>query len=159
MSVSETRDFARVLADEGMLVTTTAGVSMRPMLREGRDVVVVRPLPSGERLRVGDVPLYRAGGVYLLHRVVAVHDGWYAIRGDNTTRVERVRDEQVLGRLEEWWRGERHGTRHDRPYRWYWRLWLASWPLRLPVRLARAAAGRWRRAMLRAVGRGRWARS
>ena len=153
MSVAETRDFAAVLADEGMLVTTTMGVSMRPMLREGRDVIVVRPLPRGERLRVGDVPLYRVGDRYVLHRVIGVHDGWYAIRGDNCVTVERVTDEQVLGRLEEWYRGERHGTTADPLYRCYWRLWVALWPVRRVARRVCALAGRVKRLLMRTVGK------
>ena len=153
MSVAETRDFAAVLADEGMLVTTTMGVSMRPMLREGRDVIVVRPLPRGERLRVGDVPLYRVGDRYVLHRVIGVHDGWYAIRGDNCVTVERVTDEQVLGRLEEWYRGERHGSPDDLLYRCYWRLWVGSWPVRRIARRIRALAGRVRRLLMRTTGK------
>ena len=153
MSVAETRDFAAVLADEGMLVTTTMGVSMRPMLREGRDVIVVRPLPRGERLRVGDVPLYRVGDRYVLHRVIGVHDGWYAIRGDNCVTVERVTDAQVLGRLEEWYRGERHGTTADPLYRCYWRLWVALWPVRRVARRVCALAGRVKRLLMRTVGK------
>ena len=153
MSTAETRDFAAVLAEEGMLVTTTMGVSMRPMLREGRDVIVVRPLPHGERLRVGDVPLYRVGDRYVLHRVIGVHDGWYAIRGDNCVAVERVTDAQVLGRLEEWYRGERHGTTADPLYRCYWRLWVALWPVRRVARRVCALAGRVKRLLMRTVGK------
>ncbi|RSX57271.1 S24/S26 family peptidase [Bifidobacterium samirii] len=153
MSAAEPRDFADVLAREGMLVTTTMGVSMRPMLREGRDVIVIRPLPHGERLRVGDVPLYRVGDRYVLHRVIGVHDGWYAIRGDNCVATERVSDAQVLGRLEEWYRGERHGSPADPLYRCYWRLWVGSWPMRRVARRARALAGRVKRLLMRTVGK------
>ena len=45
------------------------GVSMLPLLRQGRDAVVLSPLP--ERLRKYDVVLYRRrNGQYVLHRIV-----------------------------------------------------------------------------------------
>lgn len=146
-------DIEGVLRREGVFVSTTVGVSMLPMLRNRRDTIVVRPLAAGERLRVGDVPLYRAGGRYVLHRVVGVHDGWYAIRGDNCITTEHVRDEQVLGRLEEFYRGARHvvcdddGARGSRWYGVYWRTWLALWPLRYCWKALRWRAGRVARAL------------
>ena len=45
------------------------GVSMLPMLRQGRDSVVLSPAPK--QLRKYDLPLYRRDdGSYVLHRVV-----------------------------------------------------------------------------------------
>ncbi|WP_207764558.1 S24/S26 family peptidase [Bifidobacterium parmae] len=136
-------DIEGVLAREGMLVSTTVGVSMLPMLRNRRDTIVIRPLAPGERLRVGDVPLYRVGERYVLHRVIGVHDGWYAIRGDNCVATEHVRDGQVLGRLTECYRGSRHVVCDEsRGYRLYWRMWLATWPLRRCWKAMRHAVGR-----------------
>lgn len=119
-----------VLASEGLFVNTTAGVSMWPMLRDRRDVIVIRPLRDGERLKIGDVPLYRDGDRYVLHRVVGVHDGWYAIRGDNCLPTERVPDDRILGVLCEFHRGARRVRVESRGYRMYWRFWLAVWPVR-----------------------------
>lgn len=136
----------RVLRDEGVFVSTTVGISMWPMLRNRRDTIVVRPLRPGERLAVGDVPLYRAADRYVLHRVVAVHDDWYAIRGDNCLVTEHVRDDQILGRLDEFYRGSRHVVIADsRPYHLYWHAWLALWPARRLWKLTRAALGRFLR--------------
>ncbi|MBT1173142.1 S26 family signal peptidase [Bifidobacterium sp. MA2] len=143
-------DIERVLREEGLFVSTTVGISMWPMLRNRRDTIVIRPLPGGERLSVGDVPLYRADIAghrrYVLHRVVGVHDGWYAIRGDNCITTEHVRDAQVLGRLDEFYRGSRHVTcGSSRVYRLYWRTWLALWPARWCWKHARALVGRFLR--------------
>ena len=45
------------------------GISMLPMLRQGRDSVVLSPAP--ERLRKYDIPLYiRENGQYVLHRII-----------------------------------------------------------------------------------------
>ena len=78
-----------VLASEGVYAATTWGTSMYPMLRSGRDTVILRP-PQG-RLRCYDVPLYRVGEKYVLHRVIRVLPEGYLIRGDNCLTTERCR--------------------------------------------------------------------
>ena len=66
-----------VLKSEGLFVSTTVGISMWPMLRNRHDTIIVRPYApasvaqSGEeRLAVGEVPLYRSNGRYVLHRII-----------------------------------------------------------------------------------------
>lgn len=133
-----------VLAREGAYVATTAGVSMRPMLRDRRDTVVIEPCAG--RLAKYDVPLYRRGSDYVLHRVVDVLPDSYVICGDNCVELERgVTDEQVVGVLAGFYRGERR-VRMDAPaYRLYARLWCALYPARAMVVRARRAAARWAR--------------
>ena len=47
------------------------GTSMLPMLKDGRDQVVLSPLP--DKLKKYDLPLYRReNGQYVLHRIVKV---------------------------------------------------------------------------------------
>lgn len=145
-------DVEHVLAQGGPLVSTTVGVSMWPMLRNRRDTIVVWPLPAGERLRVGDVALYRVEDRYVLHRVVAVEPGWYRIRGDNCLTTEHVRDEQVLGRLGEFYRAGRRVSCESPAYARYWRAWLALWPVRRPLKRLRRVLGRVRRALRRVFG-------
>lgn len=86
-----------ILLREGAYATATQGASMYPMLRQGRDTVIIRP-PEG-RLRKYDVPLYRVGPKYVLHRVVRVLPDGYVIRGDNCLCNEHVRDAQIIGVL------------------------------------------------------------
>lgn len=62
--------FEDILARDGKLVYKTRGVSMEPMLRQNRDLVVIR-VPSS-RLKKYDVALYKRGDNYVLHRVVGV---------------------------------------------------------------------------------------
>ena len=69
--------FEDILARDGKLVYKTRGVSMEPMLRQNRDLVVIR-VPSS-RLKKYDVALYKRGDNYVLHRVVGVGDGHYLI--------------------------------------------------------------------------------
>ena len=62
------------------------GTSMLPMLKEGRDSVVLSPLP--ERLKKYDLPLYqRKNGQYVLHRVVKIGET-YTCLGDNQFALE-----------------------------------------------------------------------
>ena len=91
--------FERELAERGRLVYPNTGVSMLPLLREHRDLMVIEPRPAG-RLRVGDAVLFRRGNRYVLHRVLRVRRTDYVIVGDNQRVPERgVKDEQILGIL------------------------------------------------------------
>lgn len=130
-----------VLAREGVFVSTTAGVSMWPMLRDRMDTVIVEP-PSG-RLRLHDVPLYRRGDAYVLHRVVEVLSDSYVICGDNCLQKERgVIDDQVVGVLAGFYRGERPVDMDGAAYRAYVRAWCALYPVRRAWKLARARVAR-----------------
>ena len=105
------------------------GVSMLPMLREGRDSVVLSPAP--ERLRKYDLPLYRRdSGAFVLHRVTAVGDCYTCI-GDNQFVYEPgVRHEQVIAVVTGFRRNGRDHTVTEPGYRLYCRLWHHSRPLR-----------------------------
>ncbi len=77
----------------------TQGVSMEPRFHSG-DLALVRPA-SG--YGVGDVVAYRSGTVHtvVMHRIVAVEDGHFRLRGDNNswTDPDRVPRSDVIGRL------------------------------------------------------------
>lgn len=134
MSVS----FEELLARDGRLVYKTRGVSMEPMLRQARDLVIIEP--SVERLKRYDVALYKRGKKYVLHRVVGVRDGYYLIRGDNTYCLEKVPDGAVLGVLTGFVRKGKQYRADNRGYRFYVRVWHAVYPLRYLYVLARSLA-------------------
>ncbi len=120
--------FEELLQKDGRLIYKTKGVSMEPMLRQNRDLVIIEPAAS--RLERFDVALYKRGEQYVLHRVIGVCDGYYRIRGDNTYAMEHVPDEAVLGVLV---RFNRKGKTHavtERGYRLYCRFWNLLYPLR-----------------------------
>ena len=141
------------LAEQGFYVSTTVGCSMRPMLRNRRDRVILLPVGS-ERLKKYDLPLYRRpDGKYVLHRIIGVREGWYIIRGDNTYIKERVPDAWILGYVSEFYRGERHIRTTSRGYRLYARIWNALYPLRYLYHIGRSVAGRvWRKIHPRRIG-------
>ncbi len=135
--------FEDLLARDGKLVYRTQGISMRPMLRQNRDLVVIETFAG--RLKPLDVALYRRGDKYVLHRVIRAEADHYLIRGDNTYALEKVPDANVLGVLTGFQRNGKHYDTSNRAYRLYARLWNALYPLRhfcfrcrrLAVRIAR----------------------
>ena len=113
----------------GVYASNTKGVSMEPLFRTNRDMVVISR-PTGE-LRKYDVALYRSpGGKYVLHRVVGVKDDLYLIRGDNTYTLERVPKQAVIGVLTEFNRKGRARKCTDLSYRIYSVVWTSIYPLR-----------------------------
>lgn len=128
------RNIEEQLETTGFYVSTTVGVSMWPMLRNRRDRVIIQRV-GDQPLSRFDLPLYRrADGKYVLHRIIGVKDGYYIIRGDNTYRKEKVPFEQVLGVMQEFYRGEKHITAESRSYRAYVRFWHVLFPVRFLVR-------------------------
>ena len=105
------------------------GISMLPMLRQGKDSVVLSPLP--EVLRKYDLPLYqRSDGKYILHRIVSVGQTYTCI-GDNQYSYEPgVRREQMIALVTSFTRGKREISVEDPLYRLYCRLWHCSRGLR-----------------------------
>ena len=128
--MNETRSVEQTLLQDGVFVSTTSGVSMRPLLRDRRDTIVVTK-PNG-RLKKYDVALYRRKNEYVLHRIVKVLPDSYVICGDNCLAKEHgITDADILGVLTEFYRGDKHYTVTDPRYRLYARVWVALYPLRL----------------------------
>ena len=101
------------------------GGSMLPMLRQGRDSVVLSPAP--ERLCKYDIPLYRRdNGKYVLHRIIAVGDT-YTCMGDNQFQPEPgIRPDQIVGVVTGFYREDRQIRVEDPGYRFYCRFWHHS---------------------------------
>lgn len=137
--------FEDELARSGELIYTVVGTSMLPMLRQKRDVVVIRK-PEG-RLRKYDVALYRRdSGRYVLHRVLRVGKDGYTICGDNQRRPERgVTDRQIIGVLSSFVRDGKEIPVTDRGCRLYARIWCGLFPLRAAVLRCVSALGRLKR--------------
>lgn len=124
--------YAQELKQGRPIMAQTVGDSMQPLLYQGQTQVVLVPL-SGP-LKRGDLPLYqRPSGQYVLHRVVCVKDGVYYTRGDNRYGSERVEPSWMLGVVMQVLRNGKTIHVTDRAYRCYWKLWLASYPLRYVV--------------------------
>ena len=87
------------LNENGTTLTySNVGTSMMPLLRQGKDLFIVKKKGT-ERCKVGDVVLYkRPPDKYVLHRVVEVRSEDYVILGDNCINREYgIRDKDILG--------------------------------------------------------------
>ena len=122
--------FEEVLARNGRLIYTNVGDSMRPFIRQGRDLLVIEP-PKG-RLKRLDVPLYkRDNGQYVLHRVLAVKSDGYVICGDNRwSREYGITDRHVIGVLTAVIRDGRKIPGTNWRCRLYAHLWCDLFPVR-----------------------------
>ena len=123
-----------------MWISTTAGTSMWPMLRDRRDTIVVCPVE--ERLHPYDIALYKRGNTYILHRVIKANKGSYRIIGDNCLAYEEVPESDILGRLDEFWRGERRCNPRSGTWLLYARIWHALLPIRKVLKRIHVAAKR-----------------
>lgn len=135
------KQIEEVIKEQGMLVCTTAGTSMYPMLRDRRDTIIVKPYEG--RLKKYDVPLYKCGTRYILHRIVEVRPDSYVICGDNCERKEYgITDEQILGVLTGFYRGSKLVDMNNWQYKLYARIACAAFPLRRIRGIARSVARR-----------------
>lgn len=129
--------FERELAEHGRLVYTNVGVSMMPLIRERRDVMVIEATKTPPR-KLDAVLFVRDGvegrGHYVVHRILKIRrDGRYFIAGDHDTSGEVVAPDHVIGVLTTL-------TRDGRPYPFrgfrYWcylHLWCAPYHFRFFV--------------------------
>ncbi len=137
--MSEQPHIEDILAAEGIYVSTTSGVSMYPMIRNRRDTIIVTPCTG--RLKKHDIPLYKRGNAYVLHRIIKVLPDSYVIRGDNCRASEHgVTDADILGVLTGFYRGGKEVDLGGKAYKTYVYLCRASYPLRWAYYFAKGVA-------------------
>ena len=126
-----------IIAREGKLVYTNVGISMLPLLRQGRDLFIVEKR-GPERLKAGDVVLYRRPpDKYVLHRIVEVREKEYVILGDNCVNREYgITDGDILGVMTGFVRDGKQHAVTERGYRLY--TWLCLHGAGLRIFLKRA---------------------
>lgn len=119
------------LKEQEEIASLTSGISMRPMLREHKDIVVIKRACG--RLKRNDVPLYSRPGSdkFVLHRVLRQTDEGYVIRGDNLYYNEFVKNEQIIGVLKAFYRdGKYYDCEKSIVYKLYTVYIRASYPFR-----------------------------
>lgn len=121
--MSDTSTFEAELLEHGKIIYTNVGVSMMPLLRQNRDVMIIER-PTG-RLKKYDVPLFkRDNGRYVLHRILKVRENDYVICGDNCTNKEYgITDEHIIGVLTGVIRDGKILNMNDFSYKLYYHLW------------------------------------
>lgn len=119
----------RLAAGQTVRYLPFRGVSMKPMLRQGKDSVELSSLP--EQLQKYDIPVYQyPSGKYVMHRIVDVKPDHYVCMGDNLVEPEKIRREQMLGIVTAFCRGEKRIEVTAPGYRLYCRVWVGLFPVR-----------------------------
>lgn len=125
--------FEQELNEKGVLVYTNVGDSMLPLIRQNRDLIIIKKHQG--RLKKYDVPLYkRDSGQYVLHRVLKVRRNDYVLCGDNRCNKEYgISDKHIIGVLTAVKRNGRTINVTDRKYRIYVHLWCDFFPIRAAI--------------------------
>ena len=123
-----TLSIAEVIAQKGIYVGPTTGISMLPMLKNRRDTIVVKA--KTQRLKALDVALYKRNNDYVLHRVIKPTQEGYIIRGDNCYADEYILEENVIGVLVEFYRKGKHVLCTDKKYLTYARRRVKNYKIR-----------------------------
>jgi hypothetical protein len=125
-----------MLSDEGVFISTTVGISMYPLLRNRRDNVIIKPVK--EKLKKYDVPLYKRGDEYILHRIIGFDKNGYIIRGDNCFNKEYgITDADIIGVATGFYRGDCYFSVKNTFYILYSRLTVLFHPLKMFLRRVR----------------------
>ena len=94
-------------------------------------------------LKKYDVALYKdSHSRYVLHRVIAVRDGYYVMRGDNNFFRETVKKDAVIGVLVAYRNKNRRHSVNELHYKIYSRFWHYIYPFRAFFRKTRMALSR-----------------
>ena len=122
--------FEEILKRDGQLVYTNVGDSMLPLIRQDRDLLVIKPV-SG-RLRKLEIPLYRRdSGQYVLHRIMRVTSSGYVLCGDNRWNPERgITDDHIVGVLRSIVRNGKEKPVTSFGIRLYSWVWYLLYPIR-----------------------------
>ena len=104
------------ISKNGFFIATPVGISMLPLIREGRDTVKL-VAPNG-RVNKYDVILFkRLDGKNVLHRVLKVRKKSYDLCGDNQVVIEHgVTDDMIIGVMEGFYRDEEYVSIQDPNY-------------------------------------------
>ena len=124
--------YEEYLEKNGSLTYSNVGVSMMPLLREGKDLFKVKKKDK-RRCRRGDVVLYRRPpDKYVLHRVIEVRPKDYVILGDNCVKKEYgIKDSDIIGVMTGFVRNGKEHTVKELSYHIYTDYILHTIPIRI----------------------------
>ena len=113
------------LEKNGEMTYSNVGISMLPLLRQGKDLFTVCK-KTDERCRKYDVVLYRRPpSSYVLHRVIKVRSSDYIILGDNCINKEYgITDADIIGVMTGYVRNGKKHTVNEFGYRLYSHIWV-----------------------------------
>ena len=123
---------ADYLKENGKITYSNVGVSMMPLLRQGKDLFTIEK-NKGERYKKGDVVLFARGkDKYVLHRIIKVLPDEYVILGDNCVNPERgIKDSDIHGKMISFVRNGKEHSVTEKRYRFYTGFILFTNPVRV----------------------------
>lgn len=134
-------------------VFNVSGSSMWPLIRNRRDSVLLAAM--GRPPRVGDIVLLKAPGLhgrYILHCIYKIHGNQLITLGDGCLEPDPpVPLEQVIGRVEKIFRGERVIHCDSLFSRLLSKVWLFLFPIRYVLLNGIHLLGKSRRFFKRAI--------
>lgn len=142
MQPTSSHTFEDQLADHGSFIYRSVGASMRPLIKQGSDLVVISRKPEG-RCKPLDVVLYKRNGHYILHRIVEVLPNGYVTCGDNCIEREHgITDDDIIGVMTAMVRNGRRIDVDSPGQQRYALIWCAAYPVRTPFMRAKRTLGR-----------------
>ena len=131
----------RLLTEDLTATILVRGNSMRPLLRDGCDKVVLRRSQESD-IAIGEIMLFRYRGDYIMHRVVGIDGDIVVFAGDgNYKTYEMAPRRDVIARVVSVVRPSGRVVECDG---WSWRTISRAW-LILPRELRRIILGVMRR--------------
>ena len=125
---NELVNFEELLKRDGSFLYTFKGVSMKPLLNQGKDVVIISSIDRP--IKKLDIVLYKVGERYVLHRVLKIKKDHDVIRGDNTYSEEFIPKDKGFGILTSYYKNDKLKKVNTKGAILLYYLWLTTYPLR-----------------------------
>ena len=127
-----TTTIAEYLEKNGRITYSNSGVSMLPLIRQGKDLFTIEK-NDGQRYKKGDVVLFARGkDKYVLHRIIKVLPEEYVILGDNCVNPEKgIKDSDIYGKMISFNRSGKEHSIKEKRYRLYSFMILHTIPVRV----------------------------
>lgn len=118
------------LESGGVASFVSHGTSMKPLLRDGRDVIYLTK--PQKPLKKRDIIFYRRDdGSFILHRIVGIKNGDFICRGDNQFINEYpVKRESVIAVLSHYEKDRKKKSVDSLTFKLYSCLWTGSYFIR-----------------------------
>ena len=121
-----------ILERDGKYISVPSGISMYPMIKGGRDAVVIEKFTEPPK-RYDLVVYVRGEEQGVIHRVIHACKDQYIICGDNCWQLEYVKPEQLKGVVTEYCRKGNWHSVNNFAYKIYVHLYVDLLFLKRPV--------------------------
>ena len=127
-----TTSFEEELDKNGFFIYTSKGTSMLPLIKEGRDVLLIRKTDGC--IKKYDIALYKKNDKYVLHRIMRVDENGYSTCGDHQIRWETgIKRANILGVLSGLKRKNEEIDFNSFSYRMYILFWCKLFFIRVII--------------------------